>query len=82
MLPDEYEAIREQWHKDSGERERDEWERARIVAAICVSPHTTKTIKPRELLPLPWDKAPEPEKPKEPAPPSTKERFAAMLKKL
>lgn len=35
---------------------RDAWERARTVAAICIQPHIKKRITPKQLLPLPWDK--------------------------
>ena len=37
-------------------RQREAWERARTVAAICIQPHVRKKITPRQLLPLPWDK--------------------------
>lgn len=36
-------------------RERGEWERLRMLAAMLLSPHSKKTLTPRSVLPLPWD---------------------------
>lgn len=52
---DEFESICDAWHEMREGQYRDSWERARMVAAICIQPHVRKRITPRQLLPLPWD---------------------------
>ena len=52
---EEFESICDAWHEMTEGQYRDSWERARIVAAICIQPHVKKRITPRQLLPLPWD---------------------------
>lgn len=52
---DEFEAIHKTWRELEDNRERSNWERTRILAAISVQPHTRKRITPRQLIPLPWD---------------------------
>lgn len=52
----EFESICEAWRGMNENRQRESWERARTVAAICIQPHVRKKITPRQLLPLPWDK--------------------------
>jgi hypothetical protein len=40
------------------ERQKNEWERLRILGTWVLSPHTKKgaNLTPKNLLPLPWDK--------------------------
>lgn len=57
------------------------WEQVRTEAAIMVQPHTRKRIKPRELLPLPWDKADAKKAPKVSAA-EDKARLIALLGKM
>lgn len=40
---------------------RNDWERARTIAAIIIQPHVKKKITPKQLLPLPWDKEHKPD---------------------
>ena len=32
------------------------WEQTRLIIHSCLSPHSKKALKPKELLPFPWDK--------------------------
>lgn len=38
------------------EREQAEWERMRMLASICMSPHVKHSPTPKKLLPFPWEK--------------------------
>lgn len=40
-------------HDDN--RERGAWERARIVGCMSLSPWSKGGVKPKTVLPLPWD---------------------------
>lgn len=42
------------------ERERGEWERARMVAYYSAAPHLKKGKAMKQLIPLPWDNADRP----------------------
>ncbi len=53
---EEFESICKSWREMNERQERDNWERTRILAAICIQPHIKKKITPRQLLPLPWDR--------------------------
>lgn len=53
---DEFEHITRAWHSMTDEQNRDEWERMRILATICIQPHTKKKLTPKQLIPLPWDR--------------------------
>ena len=41
------------------QRQREEWERLRILGVWVLSPHTKKgqNLSPKKLLPFPWDKS-------------------------
>lgn len=54
--PEELSMIFKTWQEHDEAAERQAWERARILAAIIIQPHTKKKLTPRQLLPLPWDK--------------------------
>ena len=63
---EEFENICNAWIEMHEAQAREEWERTRILAAICIQPHIKKKITPKQLLPLPWDsnhRKPQPEKP-------------------
>lgn len=47
------------WAEREQDMEKDRWERMRILAAYFVQPYSKKSVRPKELLPLPWDKTPE-----------------------
>ena len=34
---------------------QDSWEQTRIIAHCTISPHSKKRLKPKEVLPFPWD---------------------------
>ena len=51
----EFESISKAWREMTENSSRDQWERTRTLAAICIQPHVRKRITPRQLLPLPWD---------------------------
>ena len=34
---------------------QDNWERTRVIIHSTLSPHSKKKLKPKELLPFPWD---------------------------
>lgn len=53
---DEFESICKAWSENAETAYRDDWERARLMATICIQPHIKKRITPQKLLPLPWDK--------------------------
>lgn len=52
---DEFNAVCEAWADGENGRLRDGWERARIVATICVQPHLKTRVRASQVLPLPWD---------------------------
>lgn len=43
------------WAEHEQDMEKGRWERVRILAAFAVQPYSKKSVKPKELLPLPWD---------------------------
>ncbi len=34
---------------------QNDWERTRIIVHACLSPHSKKQLKPKQILPFPWD---------------------------
>lgn len=59
MTPDEFAAAYEAWFRLHEADRRDAWEQVRQLAALTIAPHTTRSIAPAKLLPLPWDDRPE-----------------------
>lgn len=53
---DEFSHIYRAYSERQEARYRDNWERTRMLACICVQPYAKKGLTPRSLLPLPWDK--------------------------
>lgn len=53
----EFEAICKAWQEMHEGDSRADWERTRILASISVSPHLSRQIPPKKLLPFPWDRA-------------------------
>ncbi len=82
LTPEEFSHIYKAYSEERTARYQDNWERMRMLAAICVSPYSRKGTTPHRLLPLPWDRA----KPKKAAPAVSKEdalrRFEEVLKKM
>ena len=56
--PEEFEAICRAWAEMREGDSRADWERTRISASICISPHVRRPIPPAKLMPMPWDKSP------------------------
>lgn len=83
LTPDEFSHIYRAYSEEREARYRDNWERMRMLAAICVSPYSKKGSTPRKLLPLPWDN--EKSKQADAQPQVSKEealrRFEEVLKK-
>jgi hypothetical protein len=52
---EEFEAISKAWSDMREATEKGDWERMRLLAAICIQPHVKKKITPQALVPLPWD---------------------------
>lgn len=82
MAPGEFRAWMEAERKLSEDAERRAWERARMVAAVTLSPHLRKGASrdPRKLVPLPWDADGE-EKEKAPAREISREEADALFQK-
>tara|TARA_R100001244_G_scaffold132039_4_gene106670 strand:+ start:177 stop:470 length:294 start_codon:yes stop_codon:yes gene_type:complete len=38
------------------------WEQTRLIIHACLSPHSKKRLKPKDILPLPWDSKNSPKK--------------------
>lgn len=81
LTPSEFRAISEARHRYDDDREREAWERARIVGVMSVSPWSGKSVDPKRVLPLPWDQRHEPTEQR----PATKEEaqraFEALMKR-
>lgn len=52
----EFRSIYSAWRRHMEEREQAEWERMRMLASICISPHVKHSPTPQKLLPFPWEK--------------------------
>lgn len=52
----EFRAIYGAWRKYREGVEQSEWERMRMLASICISPHVKHAPTPQRLLPFPWEK--------------------------
>ncbi len=51
----EFHCIYDAWRKRKEEDEQAEWERMRMLATICISPHVKHAPTPQRLLPFPWE---------------------------
>lgn len=56
LTVEEFESVCKAYTDQQKAKDRADWERIRILAAINVQPHTKKKITPQRLLPFPWDK--------------------------
>lgn len=41
---------------------QDSWEQTRLIIHATLSPHSKKKLKPKEILPFPWDNKKKPKK--------------------
>lgn len=53
--PLEFKAVWEAWQEREQQRERGSWERARMVCTMVLQPYAKQALRPRDVLPLPWD---------------------------
>lgn len=78
---EEFDAIVEAWQTAREDEQKAEWERMRMLASICISPHLKHAPTPQKLLPFPWEK----KRPKVAAPKISKEdarkRFEEMVRR-
>lgn len=82
LLPFEFGEIYEQWRKHKEEREAAWLSGIRLHAAICVQPHCSKTIRPRDLFSIPMIDDPLKIKDEQPTPKLTKEEQRIQYEKL
>lgn len=52
----EFRSIYSAWRRHMEDVEQSEWERMRMLASICISPHVKHAPTPQRLLPFPWEK--------------------------
>ncbi len=52
----EFKSIYSAWRRCREDQEQAEWERMRMLASICISPHVKHSPTPQKLLPFPWEK--------------------------
>lgn len=76
MDSDDFAAVARAYAEREESRERGEWERMRLLAAIAVQPHCRQTVSPSRLLPFPWDADAAPRNPAKPM--DARERRARM----
>tara|TARA_R100000541_G_scaffold57257_1_gene67189 strand:+ start:190 stop:480 length:291 start_codon:yes stop_codon:yes gene_type:complete len=62
--------------KHQEQMSQNQWEQTRIILMGCLQPHSKKNLKPKDVLPLPWD---EKYKPKKEI--ATKEHIQKVLEK-
>lgn len=60
----EFRCVYDAWRKRREEDERAAWERMRMLATICISPHVKHSPTPQRLLPFPWERPKKKEQPK------------------
>ena len=84
LTPAEFNAVYDKWSKGEESRRKEEWERARLVATILVSPHVKNKVTPQRLMPLPWDghKAERGRKSAEPEEPRDKQRVNRLISRF
>ena len=54
--PTEFHAAHPAWTQHQQQQQRTSWEQTRILALCTLQPHSTQSLTPTEVLPLPWDK--------------------------
>ena len=61
MTLEQFEAVSRAWDERTDAEYRDRWERTRTLAAAMLQPYAKKTLHPKDVLRLPWDKEAEKE---------------------
>lgn len=78
--PTEFYAAHTAWTQHQQQQQRTSWEQTRIVALCTLQPHSTQSLTPTEVLPLPWDKEQLPSEPQL-SPQERKARYEAALER-
>lgn len=73
--PFEFYKAWERWAETRRDAERSAWERTRVSALFALQPYAKSTLRPHEILPLPWDGEQPPEEREE----VSKEEFNARF---
>lgn len=79
MDVDEFWAVAKAFQKNEESREREQWERTRVLATLVLRPVYGGTLSPQRLFLLPWDKR---EEPKQTSHHRDEERMQEALKKM
>ena len=53
--PLEFEAIAAEYNNREQHYHQTGWEQTRFLALASLQPHTTHTLRPNDIMPLPWD---------------------------
>lgn len=61
MTLEQFEAVSRAWSERTDTEHRDRWERTRTLATAMLQPYAKKTLHPKDVLRLPWDKEAEKE---------------------
>ena len=56
LTPFEFGEVVEAVQEREAHRQREAWEQLRVLGTLAVSPWAKGSLKPSEVLPLPWDK--------------------------
>ena len=78
--PTEFHAAHTAWTQHQQQQQRTSWEQTRILALCTLQPHSTQSLTPTEVLPLPWDKEQLPSEPQL-SPQERKARYEAALER-
>lgn len=55
LTPQEFEEVCKAYHNQREADYRNDWERMRLLATICIQPHIKNKITPHKLIPFAWD---------------------------
>lgn len=56
LTREEFDVACKMFRNRQESRSRDDWERMRLLATICIQPHVKNKITPSKLIPFPWDR--------------------------
>lgn len=82
--PSEFYAVFDAWNQGRTADYRTGWEQTRFLALASLQPHSTKTLRPADIMPLPWEieeKADDTKKADETSPADIMERYKAAKKR-
>ncbi len=55
LTPEEFSYIYKAYSEREESQYRDRWERLRMLGTMVLQPYTKKSLKPKDVLTLPWD---------------------------